>query len=157
MPFDGSSGETAPPLPFRRSRCGYSERASRECASTRRSSGLGLNSSSRQVPRHSNTLRYSTTSTPGRRSRGCRDSAQPRWSRGPAAAISRNGELDPRYKKILDQLNKQQQRARSRHARGRLAAEPRASRERLRDHQGYTLPQIVVVQEAAPIRRVGGL
>ena len=109
MPFDGSSGETAPPLPFRRSRCGYSERASRECASTRRSSGLGLNSSSRQVPRHSNTLRYSTTSTPGRRSRGCRDSAQPRWSRGPAAAISRNGELDPRYKKILDQLNKQQQ------------------------------------------------
>ena len=60
-----------------------------------------------------------------------------------------NGELDPRYKKILDQLNKQQQQ------RARLAL--RFCRERLRDHQGYTLPQIVVVQEAAPIRRVGGL
>ena len=64
-------------------------------------------------------------------------------------ARSRNGELDPRYKKILDQLNKQQQQ------RARLAL--RFCRERLRDHQGYTLPQIVVVQEAAPIRRVGGL
>ena len=114
----------------RRSRCGYSERASRECASTRRSSGLGLNSSSRQVPRHSNTLRYSTTSTPGRRSRGCRDSAQPRWSRGPAAAISRNGELEP---EVQEDTRPAEQAttacalaARSRQTRGRTEGQPRA-------------------------------
>ena len=44
-----------------------------------------------------------------------------------------NGELDPRYKKTLDQLNKQQQQ------RARLAL--RFCRERLRDHQGCTLPR----------------
>ena len=53
------------------------------------------NESGRRPPRRANPSRparrcdTSTTSTPGRRSRGCRDSAQPRWPRGPAAVISR--------------------------------------------------------------------
>ena len=64
---------------------------------------------------------------------------------------SQGGELDSRYQSMLDRMmraQQQQQRGRSN----------RRASSRLKEKQaGYQLPQIVVVQESTPTRRVGGL
>ena len=63
-----------------------------------------------------------------------------------------DGELDPKYQKLLDRVLK----AKEQQPRGR--PNRRAGRSSQREKRpDYSLPQIVVVQESASGRRVGGL
>ena len=62
----------------------------------------------------------------------------------------KDGELSPQYQKILEKLTQQREQ--------KTQQRRRSSSNRLKESQGYSLPQIVVVQEAAPsTRRFGGL
>ena len=66
-------------------------------------------------------------------------------------SASRDGALNDKYASILKAMNKtQEQKARTRQSR-------RASSANLKENQGYSLPQILLIQEAAPTRRIGGL
>ena len=62
-----------------------------------------------------------------------------------------SGGLDTHYQQVLDRLKRAQQERRTKARRNR-----RASR-RSEKQAGYKLPQILVVQEPNPTRRIGGL